>query len=425
MNTINIIAYYWDLITANISFFVTYLYDRFREFAFVVQFASVALTISCLLMLSCLLRLLWKSWKTKRLKKIASRIEDRYGEAVEYILSEEADPRMSREEILERIDLKDDKKRPLKNKKEKMLFARMVYGKRISENAALGRQKNLHILLGIFGIREFLEEVVNKGATHYKAEALMMLRAFKIPVNQWIANQMMTSKRNRVRRLAMYASIMSNSNTDLQYFESEFFDENCCIYDEIQLGYVLQRRRNAKRQIPNLAHWAYIQKNPATQCVFIRLMRQFNQKEYCSELEELFQHNSDTELIEEISRTWGYLQYEAGEPLMNDMLLTQSDETKVTIMHALSRIGNDASIDSLVDVYKHSGNQHVRFEALRSLYNCGTTGLAKFTELEMTASPSDRSLFEFFHNPLTKKHIELSDTDEYESLYGDNIYSVV
>ncbi|MCH5347592.1 MAG: HEAT repeat domain-containing protein [Muribaculaceae bacterium] len=426
MNTINIIAYYWDLVAGNVAYFVTYLFDQFREFSWVIKFAAISLTISCLLVLFCFINILYRAWRNRRLRKRAEKMEKRYGEAVEYILSEESPVNMSREAIMERLDVKDDGKQPLKNNKDKMAFCRMVYDKRIAENAVAGRRKNLHTMMAIFRLREFLEDIINKGALRFKAESLIMMRAFKYPVNQWIANTMMNSRRKSLRRLSMYASVMSNSNTDLQYFESDFFDENCCIYDEIQLGYVLQRRRNAKRQIPNLAHWAYIQKNPSTQCVFIRLMRQFDQKEYCNELEDLFQHDSDTELIQEISRTWGYLRYEGGEPLMNDMLLTQADETKVAIMHALARIGKNESIDAFIDVYKHSTSQHVRFEALRSLYNSNELGRLRFHELQLAANDEEeKSLFEFFNNPLTRDLIELSDNDLYSSAdLGDNIYSL-
>ena len=251
-----------------------------------------------------------------------------------------------------------------------------------------------------------------------------MLQAFKLPVNSWLANQMIRSKRSRARKLAMYGSIMSNSNSDMSYFESEYFDENCCIYDEIQLGYILQRRRASNRPIPNLAHWAHIHKNPRTQCVFIRMMRFFNQEEYCSDLEPLFSHDSDAMVIDEISRTWGYMRYFNGEELMRDVLLTQPDETKVTIMHALSRIDSGDSLDTFIDIYTHSGSQKVRFEALRCMYNYGEAGMAKFEELEAVASETDKKIFDFFHNPLTREQIKLADSVEYEQAYGDNLYSV-
>lgn len=212
---------------------------------------------------------------------------------------------------------------------------------------------------------------------------------------------------------------------DLEYFESEFFDENCCLYDEIQLGYVLQRRKSARRKIPNLAILALKQKNPSTQCVFIRLMRQFDQKEFCNELEELFQLNSDSELIEEISRTWGYLKYAEGEDLMNEVLLTQSDHTKIAIMHALTRIGSNRSLGTLVDSYTNNGDPQVRYEALRCLWNYGEAGREKFHELESKATTADKVLFDFFKNPITKEEIPLSKNDKFKMYDGDNLYTVV
>ena len=274
-------------------------------------------------------------------------------------------------------------------------------------------------------MKEFLEELIVKERLHMKVEALHMLRAFKVPTNQWIANQLFNNKRKRVQRLAMYASIMSSSNTDLEYFESDFFDDNFCQYDEIQLGFVLNRRLSAKRKIPNLAHWAHLQRHTATQCVFVRLMRQFNQAEYCGELEEFFTHDADSELIEEIARTWGYLKYKEGEELMRDMLLTQPDDGKVAIMHALTRLNTGESMHTLIDVYRNSGSQHGRYEALRGIYLYGEGGKAKLEELKLTAAPADKKLFEFFENELTKKDIPLEKTAKYHSEFGDNLYSVV
>lgn len=425
MNTINRIAYYVDIAIAYIGYYVSYLYEYYRGFAPIIKFAVTALTITALLIIIALLSLLFRAWRNRRWRRVEKRIADRYGEGVAYLLSADAKPDMTRQEVLDVLDIEDDKgKTLLKNFKEKLSFCRLVYQTRISENAVVGRRRNLHTMLGIFGTQSFLEELVNKGNDRRKAEALHMLRAFKMPINQWVANQLLNTKRNRIRRLAMYASIMSSSNTDLDYFESEFFDDNCCIYDEIQLGYVLQRRRSAKRKIPNLAHWAHLQKNPDTQCVFVRLMRQFNQHEHCDELEDFFQHNSDKQLINEISRTWGYLRYDEGEEQLSDTLLTQSDEIKVTIMHALTRINSGKSLDALVEGYKNNGDPYVRFEALRCLYNYGDAGRLKFAEFEQTAQGTDKQLFEFFYNPLTKAKIPLSENDTYRPLFGENIFSV-
>lgn len=428
MNSINTIVYYVDLVVAYIWYYLTFVYDNFRDFAPVIKLATVSITLAVLLILFCLCRMARIAWRRRRLRKVNERLEERYGKAVRYILSEEAKPGLSRKEVLDifGISASDSNKEHLKNYRERMLFCRMVYAIRISENAALGRRRNLHTMIGIFGLQPFLEEVINKAPWRYKVEAILMLRAFRLSINPWLANQLMSAKRRRIRRAALHTSVLSSSNTDLEYFESEFFDNNSCIYDEIMLGYVLQRRRLGKRKIPNLAHWAYLQKNPETQCIFVRLMRQFNQREYCSELEDLFQRDSDKELIEEISRTWGYLRYDEGEPYLAELLLTQPDETKVAIMHALTRMGTGKSLGALVDGYFNSGDLGVRFEALRCIYNYGESGRAKFAELEAAASPADRdALFSFFHNPLTLERLKLDKTDIYRPLFGENIFSAV
>lgn len=429
MNTINWFVYYFDLVLAYIVYAVTYIYENFREFSFVIKVAAISLTISIGLVLYCVCRVFIRKWKRSRWQRVMDRLEKRWGDGVAYVLSADAKPNLSRQEVLEALDLKEkdatDPKSLLKNTKERLQFSRLVYRKRISEDAVLGRRHNLHVLLSIFGVQEFLEEQVIKGKESLKGEALHMMRAFKLSVNQWVANQMMASKRKRLRRLAMYASIMSSSNTDLQYFETKFFDHNCCTYDEIQLGYVLRRRQLGKRKMPNLAYLAHQQQNPGTQAVFVRLMRQFNQAEYCNELEDLFTETSDRELTEEIARTWGYLNYGDGETLLADALLTQPDDTKVCIMHALARMNTGRSLASLEDGYRYSTAPNVRFEALRCLYNYGPAGQAKLAELELSATTeADKALFSFFHNPITLPRMALSEDDIYTPQFGENIYSV-
>lgn len=428
MNTISAWSYYYNVGLTWFTYYLTYIIEEFREFPTVVKIAAIGLTFCVLLILWTVGRLIYQWFRNRRLSKVYNRLQDRFGEGVKYILSREAKPNLTRQEELNVLHLSESDvqgKSLLKDYRERLCMCRLIYRARISEEASLGRRKNLHVLLRIFNMQEFLEYLINKDRMRLKTEALHMLRAFKLPINPWVANQLMNSKRFRVRRLAMYASIMSSSNMDLEYFESEFFDENCCIYDEIQLGYVLQRRKHARRKIPNLAILALKQKNPSTQCVFIRLMRQFNQKDNCSELEELFQLNSESQLIEEISRTWGYLKYAEGEDLMNEVLLTQSDSTKITIMHALTRIGSGRSLNTLLDSYHNNGDPQVRYEALRCLWNYGEIGREKFNELESQATPADKLLFKFFYNDITKNEIPLNQSASFKLEYGNNLYTVV
>lgn len=429
MYTIGYIEYYFHLFFTWIGQYVMYLWNEFMGFSAIIKIAAVSVTLSALLIIVTFIRIAYNGVRNRKWRKQYETLDKKYGDGVRYVLSSDAKSNMSRQEIIDALDLDDDERKDkgtiLKSFREKFSFARLVYKSRISDEASHENQKNLEILLDIFGTPVFLEETINKSRMRRKAEALVMMRAFKLPINQWIANQLRNAKRYRVRRLSSYASIMTGSNADLEYFESEFFDRNCCLYDEIQLGYVLQRRKLMKRKMPNLAQLANNQSTPSTQAVFVRLMRQFEQSEYCSELEDLFINSSSKELVQEICRTWGYLKYLPGEELMQDIILTQGEETRIAIMHALARIKSGKSLDILVNAYRDSGDQHVRYEALRCLYNYGAEGYKKFKELELTAPEHDKRIFEFFSNPLTRERTKLSKDDIYESVGEENLYSVV
>ena len=268
-------------------------------------------------------------------------------------------------------------------------------------------------MFDLFGIPEYLEKEVSLGRTKHKVNALSMMRAFKMQISPWIINKLLNSQYLRVRRLAMYSTIMSSSDSALDYFETDFFDKNCCIKDEIELAFSLQRRRKMGLKLPNLARWAHIQSNERTQCMFVRLMRRFNEVEYCGQLKDLYGQSKKKKLIEEISRTWGYLHYLDCEDLLIEALLTQPDDTKVAIMHAMTRLGTGKSLGALLDGFKNTTNPHVRYEALRCLYNYGPEGRAVFHELEQNAVEADKKYFAFFNNPITLEKVRLDKEQAY------------
>lgn len=416
MNSISWIVYYANLWLAYITYWLSLIYNKYYEYPIEVRIAIIFIIFSlCGITALTILTLGRISYRSQK-KKTMIRLEKRFGKAVEYLLSDNCKPNMTRFEVIELLGIEkelDNKKNVLRDNKEKMLFCRMVYFKCISQNTVNGRYENLHQLINLFSLREFLEKTTSIGNYKKKRDALSMLRTFKMYVSPWVINQLHVSKNKYVQRLAKYASIMSSSDSDLDYFETSFFDDNCCIYDEIELGYLLQRRRKNGVRLPNLANWALHQKNPDTQCVFVRLMRRFNQGEYCPQLKELFQQSCHKKLIEEISRTWGYLNYRESEKMLVDSLIMQPDDTKVAIMHAITRMFTGNSLNVLVDEYREATNPHVRFEALRCLYNYGKEGLVKFHEFEANHPQEEDKFFSFFENPITLAKIRLDKEQTY------------
>lgn len=416
MDTISWITYYANLWLAYATYWLTYLYKAYCDFPIEVRIAATIIMLCSFGIVCLILTTLGRMRHRARWAKTTRRLEERFGKAVEYLLSAECKPNMTRQEVIDLLGVDEElrnKKDVLRDNREKLLFCRMIYFKCISGNAAQGRHDNLHQLINLFSLREFLEKSTSIGNYRRKRDALSMLRTFKLYVSPWVVNQLRVSKNKYVQRLAMYASIMASSDSNLDYFETSFFDDNCCIYDEIELGFLLQRRRKSGAKLPNLASWALHQKNPNTQCVFVRLMRRFGQKEYCAQLEDLFRLSSHKKLKEEISRTWGYLNYRESENLLTDSILMQPDDTKVAIMHAVTRMGTGNSLKMLVDEYKDEINPHVRFEALRCLYNYGKEGLAQFQKLEVAKTENEHSFFSFFYNPATLATIKLDKEQAY------------
>lgn len=117
---------------------------------------------------------------------------------------------------------------------------------------------------------------------------------------------------------------------------------------------------------------------------------------------DVFKSSHNSKLIEEIARTWGYLHFTPVEDLLKNNLLVFSDDAKVSILHAITRMNTGKSIDTLVEGFLSIQNPHVRFESLRCLYNYGQLGKAKLKELENTVPEADKKYFRFFYNPITK-----------------------
>ena len=378
---------------------------------------AVSVTIFCIILIIAMFgRLLYMSFERKRRRRLDQRIDARFGKGMDYMLSSEVQKRMSRYEIAEVFGLDRDVvgKDILKNKREKESFVELFYSRFITERSDLANRDNITSLLFLFGIPEFLEKEVSLRSMHKKVRYMSMIRTYKLPVSPWVINKLLSSKYLRVQRLAMYSNIMLSSDSDLDYFETDFFDKHCCIKDEIELAYSLQRRRKSGRKLPNLARWANLQKNESSQCMFVRLMRRFDELDYCDQLTELYKTQPrKKKLIEEISRTWGYLHYTAGEDLLIDALLIQPDDTKVAIMHALTRFATGRSLGALLEGFYNTTNPHVRFEALRCIYNYGEEGRAKFYELEKNARDIDQKFFEFFNNPITLEKIRLDKEQAY------------
>lgn len=420
------ITYWCDLVTAWLGAYFVYLYDTFSEYPFVIKVAIISIIISILSILANFISLLSRSRDRRKRKRIKKDLRKRYGKGVRYCLSQEAKPNMSREEVLQALDISDNDNTTnlLRNDMERICFCRLLYKLRIGKDTVEGRGHNIKLICSIFELQPFLERKVNHGVNSERVECLRMMWAFRMPINAWIGNQLADNKFNRVRRMVTYATMASSTRSDLDYFESEFFEQNCCTYDEIQLGYTLQQRRIMGQKIPDLSHWVQIHKSPQAQCIFIRLMRKFNLADSCANLEELFQTTHDTNLIREIARTWGYLHYLPGEQIMADILFMQPDETKVSIIHALTRMNTGNSLDIITNTYHNSTSPYVRLEVLRCLHNYGTAGLERFKQLEADATPADTKIFAFFQNDIALARLRFSDSDEDEELYEDNMFSI-
>ena len=83
------------------------------------------------------------------------------------------------------------------------------------------------------------------------------------------------------------------------------------------------------------------------------------------------------------------------------------------ILHAVTRMATGKQLDLMSDGFHNTVNPHVRFEALRCMYNYGEEGRALFHKTEAEATESEKKYFAFFHNPITLEKIRLDKEQAY------------
>lgn len=425
--TVGEISYWYDLVQTWVEDHSTNIFNLFRDYPFVLQVAIISIIISIILIVFNLLVMRRNSRKHNKAKRVNKKLRKKYEDALKYIFSEESPKKMSRDDVIEELGIKHDDTpgHLLKNELERIEFSRIMYDLKLHVNSSERRNENILIVCDIFGLANFLEKQVNSGSDAEKIECLRIIWALRIPVNVWLSNTLKNTTSNYLHRMLAYASMSTSTNSSLEYFDSEFFGKECCQYDEIQLGYLFQKRRKLHLDIPDLVHWINIHTSTQARCIFIRLMRKFDLKDSCSALDEIFLNTNDNHLIKEIIRTWGFLKYERGVELMLNVFLLQPDDSKIAIMRAIQRIEVYKEPNSLfLDTYNSNSSFAVRREALRCLYNCGDTGKRMVAELEAEAEDKDKNLFSFFHNAITMQELEIDDSDNDEEEYEDNMFSV-
>ena len=460
-DSINGIYYYIIYVIEWLSHWMTYLKIRLAGTPLEIQIA-IGIIIGAVIIIALMLLLtVWQAINRRKERKTLKKLDDRYGAVIEMLLNDDAQelPRGKRSEteskalqglkevaalfnvkvptreeaedlIMEKrksgskrpTDIETDKKvvEEIKNnaqvfvqkKREKRQLCLLIYNRLIHDTGKLCSINNLHFILELFDLPKFMETEVDHGNMKRKVRTMTMMNIFRLGINPWLTNTLLHSRNPQVRRQAMYASIMSGLESNMDYFESDFFDKNSCMRDEIEMGYALGRRKEAGIQLPNLARLAHIHQHAETQCIFIRMMQRFHQNDHCKQLEDLFQKSRNKGLTKEIARSWGFLGYKAGEPLLMEALPTQSDDTKIVLMQALTRMNTGQALEILVEGFTKSTNPELRFEALRCLYNYGSQGKEKFGSLER--KEKDKNYFEFFENDFSKKFIPLEEEPVYK-----------
>lgn len=432
------ISYFTYWLSVHVAWTVHWL--RMLRAAYFGQPAEIKTAIaiiigSVLAMAVIMVLLLCRALGEWRQRRNMQNVRSRYGAKIDYVMS---DPDIVNQNIgvddvlgifgvrkgINEKESLQNARNLIRSKRDKRLFCQLVYERLLGDTGELCSLNNIRVMLEVLGLYRFLEQELDHGNWQTKVRILNMMSVFRLKVDSWLTNVLLLSKSQVVRRLAVHASIMSSADTKLEYFESDTFGRHCCIKDEIELGYSLQRRRAGGLQLPNLARLALLHDDVGSQCIFVKLMRYFGQSEYCGQLVELFRRNRDHRLAMEIACTWGYLKYTDGEELLREALLTRSDDVQVSFMQALTRMDTGRSVEVLAGVFKSAASNVISYEALRCLYNYGEAGRSKFDELKAAAEGTAKEvLFTPFGKASMEAFIVMDKVLDYEPT-GTTVYNV-
>lgn len=425
-NQISYLSYWFNYLAAWVGHWFQMLKAAYFGQPAEIKVAIAVIVGSVLSMAAIVVMLIFRSIRECRQRRTLQNVKEKYGAKIDYVMSDPgivnqdigAEDVLKIFEVSEGESVKDrleNARKLIKRKRDKRLFCQLVYERLLGDEGELCSLNNIEKMLEVLGLYRFLETEVDHGNWKTKVRSLNMMSMFRLKVDSWLTNALQLSSSQLVRRHAMHASVMSSADSNMAYFESDYFDRHCCIKDEIELGYSLHRRRTAGLQLPNLARLTLLKKHVEPQCVFVRLMRYFGQRNYCSQLKELFLTNKDHRLAKEIACTWGYLQYTDGEELLKEALMTQSDDVQVSFMQALTRMDTGRSVDVLTKIYQNAANDVISYEALRCLYNYGTVGKEEFQRLKETAKGTVKEkLFKPFEKEFMESFLTIDKVLDYQ-----------
>ena len=193
MDTISYIRYYLLLVVAYIKYLSSRAFTRFEDYPFETRTAVAITLFSTFVILMMQVTLFFAGIRRNKKERLRNSIIYRFGKGMAWILSEDASQLVTNDEILEAfgVDKSMAGKELLKTDVEKKMFAQVFYMDYITEKSELSRIENIHRMLELFGISEFLEKEVSLGNMRRISDALHKLRAFKLPVSPWVVNKLL------------------------------------------------------------------------------------------------------------------------------------------------------------------------------------------------------------------------------------------
>lgn len=125
MYTTSWLTYCFNLLMAYGTYYVAYFINIFQGYPIEVRIAAFNTTASFIGIIIIRLLLLKKRNSRRLDRKTREKLKERFGKGLEYIISEEASPNMSRREVMHAMGIEKDiaeKKAILKTKREKWIF---------------------------------------------------------------------------------------------------------------------------------------------------------------------------------------------------------------------------------------------------------------------------------------------------------------
>lgn len=387
MNFEYYISYLWGYLTT----YVGHLITMFNEYPMMVRVCCIAVTLIALGAVNTFFQLLKQYRKRQSEYRIINKLDRRYKERIRSIILNPQN--LTQYETVKQMGY--NRAAPF-TRREFRWFTRLLRDVRLECGDDANMTNVSSIMRGI-DFDNYALNTLHSASLDAKMRLTRSLRFLDnhIKMDETIA-KLRKSKIVVLRKTALFTYAWNNPNEALSYFESNEFEQYCCLYDMMIFHDIM--KRNAKRgySFPDILNWVSTKERKKSKALFVREMRYLGISDKCADMIPIFTGSKDADMNREIVTNWGEFKFAEAEPIMIESYSYQEEKVQRAILCSIRKLMTGNSAEFLKVAYQNATDYDVKIEAIKSLfayYRNGNLG----GDIEQLAKPGDEDLFKYFN----------------------------